>query len=317
MGLAHLTAGLVSAGGNLAVERFPVVGLARTSSADQLVTDSAAAATALACGVKTRNGAIGVDPDGRPVPSILEKARARGLKTGVVVTSSLADATPASFLAHRPSRKQQEEIAADIAASGADVLVGGGRCFFTSRPDGRYLLGELAARGYAVVEDPSRLASAPPGKLAALLAEGDLSSEAKGRGDLLRTAVSEALARLTSARGFVLVVEASQVDFAAHDGDGRGVSAEVVDLDRTVARILDFAAKDGRTLVVLTADHETGGLALTGGSIEQRNVETGFVTKGHTATMVPVFAFGPGSAAFSGVYENTGVGERLRAALGL
>lgn len=317
MGLAHLSAGLVSAGGHLAVERFPVVGLARTGSADQLVTDSAAAATALACGVKTRNGAVGVDAKGAPVPSLLERARARGLRTGVVVTSSLTDATPAAFLAHRASRKEQEAIALDVASSGADVLAGGGRCFFTSRPDRRYLLGELAARGYAVVEDPARLASAPPGRLAALLAEGDLPPETKGRGDLLRAAVSAALERLSGGKGFVLVVEGSQVDFAAHDGDGRGVTAEVVDLDRTVARVLDFAERDGGTLVVLTADHDTGGLAVTGGSLEERSVETGFVTKGHTATMVPVFAFGPGSASFAGIHENSEIGERLRAALGL
>lgn len=317
MGLSHLTAGLVSTGGRLAVERFPVVGLARTSSADQLLTDSAAAATALACGVKTRNGAIGVDASGTPVPSLLELARARGLKTGVVVTSRLTDATPAAFLAHRASRKHQEEIALDVAASGADVLVGGGRCFFTARPDRRYLLGELGARGYAVVEEPARVAFAPPGKLAALLAEGDLPSETNGRGDLLRSAVSAALARLSGGKGFVLVVEGSQVDSAAHENDGRGVTAEVADLDRTVARLLDFAATDGQTLVVLTADHDTGGLALTGGSLEEGSVETAFVTKGHTATMVPVFAFGPGSASFAGIHENSEIGKRLRAALGL
>ena len=317
MGLSHLSAGLVSVGGRLSVERFPVVGLVRTFSADALVTDSAAAATALACGVKTRNGSVGVDAQGDPVPSLVERARARGLRTGVVATSSLTDATPAAFLSHRPSRKQQEEIALDVAASGADVLAGGGRCHFTSRPDGRYLLGELAARGYAVVEDAARLAHAPPGKLAAFLADEHLPSETKGRGDLLRSAVSAALARLEGGEGFVLVVEGSQVDFAAHDGDGRGVTAEVADLDRTVGRILDFAARDGRTLVVLTSDHDTGGLAVTGGSLETRSVETGFVTKGHTATMVPVFAFGPGSAAFAGVHENSEIGERLQAALGL
>ena len=317
MGLATLTAGLVSAGGQLAIETFPVVGLSRTSSADNLVTDSAAAATAMACGVKTRNGAIGVDPDGCPVPSLLELARVRFLKTGVIVTSSLTDATPASFLAHRPSRKQQEDIALDVVASGADLLVGGGRCYFTSRPDRRYLLGELSARGYAVVEDPAKLEAAPAGKLAALLAEEDLPRITKGRGGLLPAAVAVALRRLPGEEGFFLLVEGSQIDSAAHDHDARGATAEVVDLDRTVTRLLEFAAQDGETLVVLTADHETGGLALTGGSASERSVEAGFVAKAHTATMVPVFAFGPGSGAFAGVYENTAIFAKLRAALGL
>lgn len=317
MGLSHLTAGLVSAGGHLAIEGFPVVGLSKTSSADNLVTDSAAAATAMACGVKTRNGSIGVDADGCPVPSLLELARAHFLRTGVVVTSSLTDATPAAFLAHRPSRKQQEEIALDVAASGTDLLVGGGRCFFTSRTDRRYLLGELGGRGYAVVEETANLRTAPAGKLAALLAEEDLPRITKGRGGLLPAAVAVALSRLPGDEGFFLLVEGSQIDSAAHENDARGATAEVVDLDRTVARILGFAAQDGETLVVLTTDHETGGLALTGGSASERNVEAGFVGKGHSATMVPVFAFGPGSGAFSGVYENTAIFAKLRAALGL
>lgn len=317
MGLSQLTAGLVSAGGHLAIEGFPVVGLSKTSSADNLVTDSAAAATAMACGVKTRNGAIGVDVDGCPVPSLLELARARFLRTGVVVTSSLTDATPASFLAHRPSRKQQEEIALDVAASGVDLLVGGGRCYFTARTDRRYLLGELAGRGYAVVEDAAKLEAAPAGKLAALLAEEDLPRITKGRGGLLPAAVALALRRLPGEGGFFLLVEGSQIDSAAHDNDARGATAEVVDLDRTVARVLEFAAEDGETLVVLTTDHETGGLALTGGSTSERNVEAGFVGKGHSATMVPVFAFGPGAGTFAGVYENTAIFAKLRAALGL
>ena len=317
MGLSHLTAGLVSAGGHLAIEGFPVVGLSKTSSADNLVTDSAAAATAMACGVKTRNGAIGVDPDGCPVPSLLELARARFMKTGVVVTSSITDATPAAFLSHQPSRKLQEAIAIDIVVSGADLLVGGGRCFFTSRPDRRYLLGELSARGYAVVEDAAKLEAAPAGKLAALLAEEDLPRMTTGRGGLLPAGVAVALRRLPGDEGFFLLVEGSQIDSAAHDKDARGATAEVVDLDRTVARLLEFAAEDGETLVVLTADHETGGLALTGGSASERNVEAGFVAKSHTATMVPVFAFGPGAGAFAGVYENTAIFAKLRAALGL
>jgi alkaline phosphatase len=317
MGLSHLTAGLVSAGGHLAIEGFPVVGLSKTSSADALVTDSAAAATAMACGVKTRNGSIGVDADGCPVPSLLELARAHFLRTGVVVTSSLTDATPAAFLAHRTSRKLQDEIALDVVSSGADLLVGGGRCFFTSRPDRRYLLGELAGHGYTVVEDPAKLEAAPAGRLAALLAEEDLPRITKGRGSVLPAAVAVALRRLPGEEGFFLLVEASQIDSAAHDNDARGATAEVVDLDRTVARILQFAAEDGETLVVLTTDHETGGLALTGGSASERNVEAGFVAKSPTATMVPVFAFGPGAGAFAGVYENTAIFAKLRAALNL
>lgn len=317
MGLSALTAGLVAAGGELAITRLPVVGLSRTASANSLVTDSAAAATAMACGVKTQNGAIGVDAKLERVPSLFELARARRLRTGAVVTSSVTDATPAAFLAHRPSRAKEEEIALDIAASGVDVLIGGGRCFFTARPDRRYLLGELARDGYEVVESPAALRPGGKGRLAALLADGALAPATKGRGDLLPDAVSVALTRLDGGQGFLLLVEGSQIDSAAHDNDGRGTAAEVVDLDRTVSRVLDFAARDGRTLVVVTADHETGGLALTGGSFETGRVDARFALKSHSGTMVPVLAAGPGAAAFAGVYENTGIFDRIRAALGL
>ena len=143
MGLAHLTAGLVAAGGSLAVESFPVVGLSKTFSSDGLVTDSAAAATALACGVKTRNGAIGVDASGRRVPTLVELARRKGMKTGLVVTSSITHATPAAFFAHQVSRKSEEAIAVDLLASGLDLFIGGGRRFFAERSDGCDLLAEL------------------------------------------------------------------------------------------------------------------------------------------------------------------------------
>jgi alkaline phosphatase len=317
MGLAQLTSGLVAAGGSLAMEGFPVVGLAKTFSSDRFVTDSAAAATALACGVKTKNGAIGVDSSGRRVSSLVELARRKGMKTGVVVTSSITHATPAAFYAHQSSRKNDEAIADDLLASGLDLFIGGGRRFLGRRCDGVDLLAGLEAAGYDLVTDPRGLATAKGTRLAGLLADEDLPTITDGRGSFLPDSVKLALARLPGPRGFFLMVEGSQIDYGAHDQDAPRTAAEVVDLDQVVARALAFARSDQRTLVVVTADHETGGFALTTGSLEKSTVDAKFATKDHTATMVPVFAFGPGAGAFAGIYENTGVFDRIRAALGL
>lgn len=317
MGLAQVTAGLVAGGGSLALEEFPVVGLSKTFSSRQLVTDSAAAATALSCGVKTLNGAIGVDSKGRRVASLVELARRRGMRTGLVVTSSLTHATPAAFYAHQGSRTNEGAIAIDLVSSGLDLFIGGGRRFIDTRTDGCDLVADLKAAGYQVVDDPAGLASAKGPLLAGLVAEGDLPAITHGRGTFLPDSTGIALARLPGPKGFFLMVEGSQVDFGGHDHDAPRAAAEVLDLDQAVARALDFARRDRGTLVVVTADHETGGLCLTGGSIEANRLEASFGTKGHTATMVPVFAFGPGAESFAGIYENTGVFDRIRAALGL
>ena len=317
MGLAQVTAGLVAAGGSLSLERFSVVGLSKTFSSGQLVTDSAAAATAMACGVKTRNGAIGVDASGRRVTTLVELARRKGMKTGLVVTSSITHATPAAFFAHQSSRNDEEAIAADLVISGLDLFIGGGRRFFAERSDGCDLVAGLKAAGYEVVDDPAGLVAAKGPRLAGLVAEGHLPAITDGRGSYLPDAVGVSLSRLPGPRGFFLMVEGSQVDFGSHDHDAPRATSELIDLDQAIARALAFARRDGRTLVVVTADHETGGFGLTGGSMETSAVDASFGTEGHTATMVPVFAFGPGAETFAGVYENTGIFDRIRAALGL
>lgn len=317
MGLGQVSAGMIAAGGTLQLDRFPVLGLSRTRSSDDIVTDSAAAATAMASGVKTFNGAIGVDADKRPVPTLVELARAGGLATGVVVTCSVTHATPAAFLAHQGSRKLEDAIALDIARAGLDVLIGGGRKFFAARADGRDLLAELRARGALVVDDPAHIEPPAKGSLAALVAELHLPRVSQGRGDYLPRAVDVALEMLGRRGRSFLMVEGSQIDWGSHDNDTAYAVAEMLDFDAAAGRVRAWAERDGHTLVVVTADHETGGLAIHGGSLAEKTVEAAFTTKGHTAAMVPVFAYGPGAEAFAGVYENTEIFHRLKAALGL
>ena len=233
------------------------------------------------------------------------------------MTSSLTHATPAAFYAHQASRKDEEAIAIDLVNSGLDLVIGGGRRFFAERSDGCDLVTGLKAAGYQVVDDPVGLATAKGPRLAGLVADGHLPAITEGRGSFLPDATRVALSRLPCPKGFFLMVEGSQIDFGGHDHDACRAAAEVLDLDQVISRALDFARRDGRTLVVVTADHETGGLGLTGGSIEANTLYASFGTEGHTATMVPVFAFGPGAGSFAGVYENTGIFERIKAALGL
>lgn len=318
MGVAHLTSAKV-ARGDLQVERMPVGGLLTTFPIGDLVTDSAAAGTALATGVRTINGMISMTPQGdRPV-TVLERAEQRGMSTGLVATCSVTHATPATFSSHVPSRVMEQEIAEQLAASGVDVLFGGGWAWFvpgsvgeSRRRDERDVLAELSSR-MPVARTIEELRSfVDVDAAAALLAPRHLP-EAPERDVTLAELTERAIGILSRNRkGFFLMVEGSQIDWAAHDGDADLLLAELADFDDAVGVALDFAAADGKTLVIVTADHETGGFALLGGSPERRVVErTSFATDNHTGSMVPLFAYGPGSGAFGGIHPNTFIGSQL------
>ena len=316
MGVAHITAGKIALG-TLNLERFPVTGMVTTHSEDQLITDSAAAATALATGHKTYNRAVSVSVDKKPLKTLFEYAEEPGKSTGVVVTSSVTHATPAAFFAHVEDRRQHADIAEQVLNSGLDVLIGGGWMYFipqsnegSRRQDNKNLLKSLETR-MPVVLSYDRL----PGqskKLVALLAPDGLPKSVDR--DYSLAALTEVAIGILSknSKGFVLLIEGSQIDWAAHDQDREGVIAEMIDFDGAVGAGLDFAQKHGRTLIIVTADHETGGFAVHDGSLETRQVtSTGFTTAGHTASMVPIFAYGPGSNRFSGIQDNARVGQTL------
>lgn len=303
MGLPQVTAGKV-AKGSLEMERCPVTGFATTWSASSLVTDSAAAATALSTGVKTGNGMLGVSPDDHPLQNVIEAAEKRGKSTGVAVVCSLTHATPAGFIVHVPSRKMDPEIAQQIAASDVDVLFGGGLDYFD--------LPELQKKMTVALTAEEFRSLGTPKKAAAILYPVHPPYAAE-RSVSLKELTQKAIEILAQDKdGFFLMVEGSQIDWAGHKNDGPNVVSEVVDFDDAVGAGLDFAEKNGKTLVIITADHETGGFALLDGSVENKAVDkTGFVHGGHTAAMAPVFAFGPGSSVFSGIHDNTDIGETM------
>jgi alkaline phosphatase len=318
MGVAHITAGKI-ARGNINLERFSVSGLVTTHSANHLVTESAAAATALATGYKTNNRVVSVSPDNMPLKTIFEYAKERGKSIGVVATSAVTDATPAAFMAHAEDRRQQTDIAEQIANSGIDVLIGGGWAYFvpatsegSKRKDHKNLLTVLENRMPLILTYDKLSAHTDTQKLAALLSPRGLPKAADRDYSLARLTQTAIQILSKNRNGFVLMVEGSQIDRAAHDHDQQHLISELIDFDDAVGVAFDFAQKNGRTLIVVTADHETGGFAVHDGSMKAKQViSTGFTTTGHTASMVPIFAYGPGSDRFSGIQDNARIGRIL------
>ncbi|MCK0178495.1 alkaline phosphatase [Flavobacteriaceae bacterium S0862] len=303
--------------------RFKQVGLIKTSSSRQDITDSAAGATAFASGVKSYNGAIGVADDSTEVATIVEIVSPKNINTGVVSTSSIVHATPACFYAHVLNRGLYEEIASDMVASDINFFAGGGTKFFNKRADERNLLKELETKGFNI--DTTKLGDINSiksySKAGYLFKPEHMAPAAKGRGNFLPTATELGIQFLSkNDSNFFLMVEGSQIDWGGHGNDAKYLITELIDFDYAIGKALDFAEKDGNTLVIVTADHETGGFTLSsttkkteeGREYSDYNEITGtFSTDGHSAALIPVFAYGPGAEEFSGIYENTEIFHKI------
>lgn len=317
MGLAQ-TYATQTEKGPLCMLTLPYTGLVRTCSANHYITDSAAAGTALSSGVKTKNGMIGLCPDSLKLTSVMEIAKANGLKTGIAVTCDVTHATPAAYYAHQVNREMHEEIATDFLLSGIDVCFGGGRQFFEQRKDGRNLSKELRSKGYQVIYKQEELEATQSGRVLALLADDQLPPVSEGRGNYLPLATAKLLQVLDKQndKGFFVMIEGSQIDWGGHANSQEYIVSETFDFDQAVQKAIDFARKDGQTLVIVTADHETGAFGLTGGDIEKQEVEGNFLTKNHSAIPVPVYAFGPGAEKFTGYFDNTEFKGKILTLLG-
>lgn len=322
MGLAQVSAALYANNNRLHLEEFPVIGFHKSHSYTSLITDSAAGATAFACGIKTYNNAIGMDKDTLPCRSILEDAEANGLATGLVATSTIVHATPAAFIAHQDIRMMYEGIAADFLKTEIDFFVGGGKRFFDRRDqDDRDLYRELVDKGY-YVSDYSRATLGqikvdPQKNFGYFTADSDPLPIMAGRNYLPYASrlAAEFLEQHSKGKGFFLMIEGSQIDWAGHANEGKWLIQEVLDFNRAIGEVLAFAKKRGDTLVIVTADHETGGLALNPKSKFGR-IKTAFTINNHTATMIPVYAYGPMAELFSGIYENTEIHDKMYRAFG-
>lgn len=319
MGTAQVYASIVAQKDASNFLRFPYSGFSRTYSHNKYTTDSGAGGTAIVTGHKTDNRHIGVLPDGTPVPSFLSLLRDRGLSTGFVVTSSVLDATPASTYAHAPDRKMFDTISLHMSQCGFDVMIGGGLSNFRpeNRKDGLSPLDTLRKRGYEITYSLEEMKQSKSNKLVTFFCENYYGPVAPGRDPVLTEGTKKALEILTkNPKGFAMMIEGSQIDWGCHNNDAAYMEAELADFEKMLKIVLDFAEKDGNTLVVVTADHETGGLVLTGGDIANGKNTCKYITDGHSGVMVPVFAFGPGAETFSGIQQNIDLLPKVFKAMG-
>ena len=300
--------------GKIHYEDFPIIGLSKISSTS-LITDSAAAGTAMACGEKTFNKAIGVNTKGQDLANLIEFMSQKGGSSGLIATSSITHATPASFYAHHTDRNDHDIIASFLPNAPIDFFAGAGLKYFRDRKDQVNLLDTFAQKGFTI-ETSSLKAYPEAKKLGYLLADKDMPTMIEGRGTFLEDASSLAINHLSSnEQGFFLMVEGSQVDWGGHDNDFDYMISELIDLDNTLGRLMAYAQKDQNTLIVVTGDHATGGLALSADQGDYNTIKPTFSSTGHNADWIPVFAYGPGAELFSGVYENTMIFHKIKSLL--
>lgn len=313
MSLMHVYTAWAANRGKLWLENAQATGLSKTWAVKKLVTDSGSGGTSLATGVKTVYHAVGVDPEGKPLTSLVDVAKELGKDAGMAVTCRLWDATPCDFCCHNIDRDKEEELVGDYPTSGVDFVFGGGAQKFTNRKDGRDIFKELQNKGYHVsrtlddffaYDKNSRIFAVPYDK------DTPLPDE---RGDLLARASMKGISLMNQNKnGFFMMIEGSQLDDYGHFNQLDLLMKETLDFDQTVGEVMKWAAKDGETLVVVTADHETGGLTLVNGNKEEGRVECCFSSKDHTGAMVPVYVFGPGAENFTGIFENTDVFKKIK-----
>lgn len=310
-GLEQASCAWVCNRGHLYLDQMPVIGISRTYSANRLITDSAAGGTALAAGSKTNNGHVGVAPDGSDFVTLMGIAQQAGKRTGVVTTCRLNDATPADFCCHNADRDEAEDIVADYLDSKVDVIAGGGLRFWQGRKDGRDIIAEMGEKGYNTALTYEEFAAAPDIPALAVLADIELPV-ALERGDLYRNMVAKTLDLLSAGdNGFFVMLEGSCIDDWLHGNRIDMAVEEALDFDRTIGDVLKWAAADGHTLVVVTADHATACLTLQGGSIADGHVDVHFASEGHNGIAVPYYVWGPGSASFGGIYENAELSRKI------
>ena len=313
MGLTQISGASFVNDNFLNLERCSDIGLIKTQSANNYVTESAAAATAFATGEKTNNQFVGVDVNGNPLVTILELLEEKDYATGLITTSFIADATVSAFYAHVDDMYKHEQITSDLMLVDMEFIAGGGQKHLDQRTDGLNLIDTMLSNGYTVYYDYNDVVVEESEKIVLFIAEAKPPSYADGRGDFLPETTRKALKLLKKNKnGFFLVVEGAQIDWACAEFDKDYYLEEMFDFDRAIEVALDFAMQEKNTLVVITGDHETGGLGIPAGDLETHSIEVEFITDEHTGAMVPVFAYGPGSDKFTGIYENNELFDKFK-----
>ena len=310
MGVGAVNAALYANGGELTMTNLRTVGFVRTQSADNFTTDSAASGTAYATGQKTNNGYLGMNPAKEVIPNIPEILAPLGYACGVLSTDDLNGATPAAFFAHQPARGMKDEIWADLPGSSLLFASAGTQATFEGLP---FATQEEIRRRYTVVYDPDDDDVEDSERLLYLPKSVNLD-----RGDYLPATTEMAIEYLSarSKKGFFLMVEGARIDKSEHSNDFPGTVQETLDFDKAIEAAVRFAERDGHTLVIISADHETGATILSKADPQTGYALGVFASKGHTPMMVPLFAYGPHSREFSGVQENSDVANKILRLLG-
>lgn len=348
MGFGAVSSLLLSEDEVTGFEQAPVIGLSETCSANNYVTDSAAGGTALATGTRTNNGYAGADPEGNQLTSILRKAQTKGKKTAIVVNTTLTEATPAAFYAGVTSRKMVYDIAKQFTESEVDLAIGGGLDHFFNRPDSLDLTATLIEKGYDVYLNWESVLNTTSDKFVGILPLSDLHRREKNNGEAsaaegqeiclaaqmaaineentathlseptlyLEKATAKALEVLSrdNKDGFFLMIESAIIDGYGHNNDGEGMVVEMKEFNRTLQKMIDYVNQHPETLLVVTADHETGGTGIYYNGNTPGNegpLRLKFSTSGHTGTVVPIFAYGAGAENFAGVMKNIDIPKKI------
>ena len=305
MGIGQITAAEIKNGEEeLVITSLPYQSLVTTYSISGYVTDSAASATALATGYKTMNGMISMTRDGKKPETVVEAAEADGMSTGIVTNTRVTHATPACFMAHIDSRNKEFEIADQILISGVDVVLGGGSAYFDSS--------DPSTACYTLVTTTADLLEFKSGKLLGLFSDGymsyDISRDPEVEPSL--SEMTEKTIHLLSddPDGFFLMVEGGRIDHACHANDLDNTVRETLSFDLAVLEALEYASKRNDTLVIVTADHETGGLSIVGG-YPNGEAQYNWICDDHTGNMVPVYAYGPRAKEVLAFTDNTDIGD--------
>ncbi len=310
MGLSQITAAAYANCG-LTLMNFNYIGLQRNNALGAFTTDSAAGGSALATGERHANRHISMTEQGEAVPSLSDWFRGKGLPVGVVTLGNAVDATPTAFYGHSVERDNADELTRCLLDTPVDLLCGSGIRQFTERGDGIDLIGELS-KSYRFVRSIDEI-NAAEGRVVCIDERMDEAAEESNLG-LLAEATRAAIDKLQERgdKGFFLMVEGAKIDYAGHSRCLPGSVIEMLSFDLAVAEALKFADENGQTLVVVTADHETGGLVLLDGGEQRGRIMGVYTTDDHTPAMLPVFAYGPGADRFCGTYLNTEIARRIR-----
>jgi alkaline phosphatase len=311
MGLAQLSAGLLANKGELYMSKFSNYGFSMTQAADDFTTDSAAGGTAMATGSITKNRYIGLDASGNPLKSLVDLSSEKGMKAGIVTTDNLVGATPSAFYGHQSDRDMSEGIVNDFIHSNVDLFIGNGK----EKLEALFDNGVEAIRknGYSPVIDSFENLRPKEGvKPVVLVSNTDANGEG-GNPLMIKKMATTAIKYLNqnNDNGFFLMVESAKIDSGGHNNSTEQVIEELLAFDKAVGEVIKFAEKEGHTLVIVTADHETGGMSLPQGNKINGMVQGMFHSHDHTGIAVPVMAYGAGANEFSGIYQNIEIFNKI------